>query len=164
MLSGEGYWDRAIASGVPEALGAFGEGALLGLRCWHIVVLRFAKWVWPRWSWRCSVRLGVVACPYWAKHLWWLFSEGAATGAKIEGLCMFYRYGREGCLGVEMRGREKYYLRRWCFPLCHCPPSKSYDSSDQVLFSSLCQTDELWDDGWRQSLVLWTTMLRWMDI
>lgn len=146
MLSGQGYWDWATAPGVPEALGAFGEAALLGLCCWHIVVLCFAKWVWPRWSWRCSAWLGVVTCPYWDKHLRWLFSEEAATRAKIEGLCMFCRHGREGCLGIEMRGGEKYYLRRRCFPLFHCPPSKSYDSSDQVLFK-LTLSDR-WVVGW----------------
>lgn len=144
MLSGQGYWDWATAPGVPEALGAFGEAALLGPCCWHIVVLRFAKWVWPRWRWRCSAQLGVVTCPYWDKHLWWLFSEEAATGAKIEGLSMFCRHGREGCLGVEMRWGRSIIWEGGVFPYFTALLPKA-----MILLIKSCSTlSDRWVVGW----------------
>lgn len=67
---------------------------------------------------------------------------------------MCSRHERECCLQVDMRGEEKYCLRRWCFSLLHCRPSKAMTLLIKCLFNSVCQKDDFFGVGRLQSLVL----------
>ena len=117
--------------------------------------MSLARWAWLIWSWWYSVWLGAItSLPTGINTCRDLAQWLLPLGLRLTWLWVFCRPGMERCFWVEIRGEEGYCLRRWCFSLLHCPHSKSYDPSDQVLLNSICQMDKLLDSSCMPSLTL----------